>query len=264
MFVTYTDLTECCYKLAVQHMTGAGEPAPGWPANGRRLVDNAGDQDHEVIIPDGAGGAIVAWTDARQAPGDPNIYAQRIEPDGPTPVLVSLVSVAAETDWVRLEWSAAGGTMLAADVERRSETSDWERLTTLTLDGTGRLRYEDRAVSPGARYAYRLSYTDGAAIVRTAETWVTVPVPRFALRGLTPNPSAGDPVIAFTLTSAEPASIELYDLAGRLVLAREVGSLGPGAQSVRLETRGHLAAGVYTVVLRQGTQLAKARAVLLR
>jgi hypothetical protein len=262
-YLVYNDL-EGSYKLAAQHLTGVGVPAPGWPSNGRRLVDITGGQLSQVIVADGAGGAIVAWSDSRGAQSDPDIYAQRIGPDGPTPVLVSLVSAEAEPGLVRLTWFAGQGGSLNAAIERRAEMGEWERLASIAADGSGKLTYEDRAVTPGTRYAYRLSYSEGAEITYTAETWVTVPAPRFALRGLTPNPSAGDPVVAFSLASDEPATLELFDIHGRLVLSRGVGATGVGAQSVRLDGRGRLAAGIYTVRLRQGASMATARAVIVR
>ena len=63
-------------------------------------------------------------------------------------------------------------------------------------------------------------------------------------------------MVAFSLASAEPASLELYDLSGRRVGSREVGSLGAGAHTVSLDLRRRLAAGVCTVVLRQGPEVA--------
>ena len=165
---------------------------------------------------------------------------------------------------MRLTWYAADGASLAASVERRTETEEWLGLGTITADGTGRLTYEDRTVASGTRYAYRLTYSDEGTVAHTPDTWVSVPALTFALRGLTPNPSAGDPVVAFSLPSAEPATLELYDLSGRLMLAREVGSLGVGAHSITLDARGRFTAGVYTIRLRQGALVATVRAVMIR
>ncbi len=245
-------------RVRVQHLTGAGTAAPGWPAEGAEIPSNVPSREAR-IVEDGTGGAIAAWSRT-----DGTIRALRFNADGPVAVAVSLVSVDAEPGRVRLIWFAADGASVLATVERRTETGHWQRLADVTADGTGRLVYEDRAVTPGARYAYRLSHPDGGTVAYTAETWVTVPAPGFALRGLTPNPSAGDPMVAFSLVSGEPATIELYDIHGRLVLSREVGSLGAGAQSVRLAARGELPPGVYGVRLRQGAAIATARAVVLR
>lgn len=266
VYLVYNDYAEDGYKVATQHLTGNGQLAPGWAPQGVRLAQVFGPQQYHRAIPDGMGGVIAVWEDGRDAlnNGNYDIYAQRIGVDGPVPVLISLVSAEVEAGLVRLTWYAGVEASFVASVERRAETGEWERLGSITTDGSGTLTYEDRAVTPGTRYAYRLAYPEGDGTGFTTETWVTVPALRFALRGLTPNPSAGDPVVAFSLVSAEPASLELFDLHGRLVLSREVGTLGVGAQSVRLEGRGRLAAGVYTVRLRQGTEVATARAVIVR
>jgi hypothetical protein len=245
-------------QVLVQHLTGAGSVAAGWPAGGR-VVPTVVGSPRPRIAADGVGGAIVAWEDYYE-----RARALRIGPDGPVAVVVSLVCAEAEPGLVRLVWFAADAASFLAAVERRTEASAWERLGSVSPDGSGRLTYEDRAVTPGARYAYRLAYQDGGTTTYTAETWVTIPAPRFSLHGITPNPSAGDAVVEFSLASAEPARLGLFDLRGRLVLSHDLGSLGVGTQSVRLATRGHLAAGVYTVRLRQGVQVASAKVVIVR
>jgi hypothetical protein len=47
----------------VQHVLGAGAVDPAWPVNGRALSQSSGDAESASIIPDGAGGAIVAWAE---------------------------------------------------------------------------------------------------------------------------------------------------------------------------------------------------------
>jgi hypothetical protein len=71
-------------------------------------------------------------------------------------------------------------------------------------------------------------------------------------------------VVSFSLAGAEPARLELFDLNGRLVVSHEVGSPGMGTRSVRLAGRGRLAAGLYTLRLRQGPKVATARTVIFR
>lgn len=51
-----------------------------WNTDGVALCTAAGDQSGPSIAPDGAGGAIVAWTDRRS--GDWDVYAQRISASG--------------------------------------------------------------------------------------------------------------------------------------------------------------------------------------
>ena len=178
--------------------------------------------------------------------------ALRIALDGPVATDLSLAS------------ASFGMASLVAEVERRTEASDWESLASVIADGTGWLVYEDRAISPSMRYGYRLAYRLGGDLLHTDDAWVEVPALQFAIRGLTPNPSAGDPVVAFSLGSGEPATLELYDLRGRLVQSREVGALGAGSHDVRLGERGRLRAGIYAIRLRQGEHVAVARAVIVR
>jgi hypothetical protein len=248
--------------IYAQHLTAGGNPAPGWPAEGLVVAPEGGYQFDPALAADGGGGAIVGWEDQRI--GAQGIYVHRLGPMGPTPVLVSLVSARAEPGRVRLEWYAAEGAGLAGTVERRTMASEWQGIGEARADGTGRVVHEDRAVTAGERYAYRLRYADGAAEVYTTEAWVEVPTLRFALHGLTPNPSAGDPVIRFTLPGDARATLELYDVGGRQIVAREVGALGAGTHQVRLAPPGRLAAGVYAVRLRRGTEAATARAVIVR
>ena len=44
----------------------------------------------------------------------------------------------------------------------------------------------------------------------------------FALEGLRPNPTAEEPVVAFTLRRGGDASLDVLDLAGRRVVHREL------------------------------------------
>jgi len=84
-----------------------------------------------------------------------------------------------------------------------------------------------------------------------------------ALEGFRPNPSQGSPSVAFTLPDASPAILEAYDIAGRQVIAREVGSLGPGRHQVRIESAG-LGPGVYHLRLRNAGATVMARGLIVR
>jgi hypothetical protein len=85
----------------------------------------------------------------------------------------------------------------------------------------------------------------------------------FALRGAVPNPSRGL-TVSFSLASAEPAKVAVYDLSGREVRSRQVGSLGAGRHLVSLGAPGTLAPGIYLVRLVQGGRQLVARAVVVR
>ena len=106
-----------------------------------------------------------------------------------------------------------------------------------------------------------------AAAVGTPVTGVRpgrIAGPRIALRGARPNPTFAGLSAAFTLPDAAAARLELTDLAGRRILARDVGMLGAGEHVVDLADRGRLAPGVYLLRLTRGGEFVTSRAVVLR
>ncbi len=246
------------YQVLVQHVSGTGLVAPGWPANGMPIPSDV-PIDNPHITADGRGGAVVVW---ERYYGD--VRALRFVADGPTPVLVSLVSAQGEPGRALLTWFAAGEVGPSVTLYRRTPSSDWQALAELHPEGTGMLRYEDRDVTPGQRYGYRLGYQDGGRQAFTAETWLDIPARlALALAGFQPNPAQGDPHISFTLPNEAPATLELLDLSGRVLLARDLGSLGAGQHRLRLGAGGQLAAGIYWIRLRQGSRSLVARGVLI-
>ena len=139
------------------------------------------------------------------------------------------------------------------DIERRVAGSAWVKLATVSVDGRGPLEYEDAAVAPGGRYRYRLALQTASGMLYTSETEILIPeTPRLALEGVSPNPTPREFSIAFTLADRGPATIELLDLLGRVVISRSVAVLEPGRHIERLSAAPSIAPGVYFVRLRQG------------
>ena len=91
-----------------------------------------------------------------------------------------------------------------------------------------------------------------------------VRTPRIALHGARPNPSLSGLAAAFTLPDAASARLELTDLAGRRIVARDVGALGAGEHLVNLAEGRHLVPGVYMLRLTRGDESLTARAVVIR
>ena len=183
-----------------------------------------------------------------------------------TDVQASLVSADAAPERVRLEWALGSGAGVSATVYRCTTSTPWQALGTVSADGTGRIRYEDGAVAPGARYGYRLGVRDGEREGFAGETWVEVPAAAsFALSGARPNPTVGGGLwVRFALPTAEPASLELYDVSGRQVESRNAGALGAGEHELRLDSGAPMAPGVYLLRLTQGIRSLTARAVVIR
>ena len=182
-----------------------------------------------------------------------------------TPTLLSLVSAQAEPDRVRITWYAADGSNLTATVYRRTMSDDWNALGWISADGTGWIVYEDAEVLPGTRYGYRLGVPEGGRETFLGETWLDVPLaPEFALAGLRPHPGLGDLTVTFSLTDASPAWLEVLDIAGRAIAAREVGQLGRGNHVLSLAAGRTLAPGVYLLRLTRAGQSVTTRAVIAR
>lgn len=79
--VTWEDPRDGTSHIYAQRVTGSGTIAQGWPADGRAVCTAPVEQVGPVITPDGAGGAIVAWRDARNG-ANHNPFAQHILASG--------------------------------------------------------------------------------------------------------------------------------------------------------------------------------------
>jgi len=86
----------------------------------------------------------------------------------------------------------------------------------------------------------------------------------FALKGVVPNPADGHVRVAFELPSWIPGALDLYDVAGRRIIHREIGGLGPGQHLVSLGERSRVEPGIYFVRLRQGRSIATKKIVVAR
>ncbi|MGH7742406.1 MAG: hypothetical protein ACRENS_10330, partial [Candidatus Eiseniibacteriota bacterium] len=189
----------------------------------------------------------------------------RFVSDGTSDPLVSLTTSVAGYDHVDLAWAASGSWLPGAQLDRRSAADDWKMLADIEADDGGRFRYQDRSVVPGQSYGYRLGWLDASGAAQTAETWVAVPLDlEFALAGARPNPAhASELQVSFTLPSAAPGELGLYDLTGRRVAATDVSAFGPGPHTVRMTSDQPTRPGVYWLRLSQGAHRASAAVVIL-
>jgi hypothetical protein len=87
--ITWQDLRNSKINVFAQHVRATGEVDAGWLANGQALLTDSlamattdGGQTSPVIVPDGAGGAIVAWQDLRSAVTETDIFAQHVLASG--------------------------------------------------------------------------------------------------------------------------------------------------------------------------------------
>ena len=87
--ITWRDARDPRLNVFAQHVLASGELDAAWPINGRALLRDsvaiasaADGQFNPAIIPDGAGGAIVAWRDLRSSVTEFDIYAQHVLASG--------------------------------------------------------------------------------------------------------------------------------------------------------------------------------------
>jgi hypothetical protein len=245
--------------LFAVRLDGAGATAPGWSPEGDIVSDAPNDQELAHMTDSEPGAAIVVWSDARSDAGD--IYAQRIVADNPTSVAVALIDANAEPGCVTLRWQITGSDPFAAVVERSTDGTSWHPLGQGQPDGHGVVAYEDRSVTPGRRYGYRLlvSSRDGQEIA--GETWVTTPAGVLSLRSM-----GGIPSLRFevTLASGSLCRLELFDASGRRIRSRSFAGLGPGAHEVDLGDASDLPAGLVFARLIEGSRSARCKIALFR
>jgi len=182
-----------------------------------------------------------------------------------TAVEVSLVRGDASEELVRLEWAVETGSVGSVTAYRRAEGEEWQAIASLYPNGTGRLILEDRDVRSGTRYDYRLGVPEAGGEHYFGQVSIAVPT-RSAVRleGARPNPAQGPLDLAFALASDAPATLELLDVSGRLVISREVGPLGRGEHVLRLAGPAALPAGLYFVRLVQDRTRLVTRVALIR
>jgi hypothetical protein len=232
--VAWSDARSSGWDIYAQRLDAGG--TLHWADNGVALCVASGSQGMPKVLPDGAGGAIVAWHDSRVAGSD--IYAQRISAEGV------------------VHWATDGVALCTA--------SGSQTYPAIVADGVGGIiaAWADLRGADSDIYAQSLKPTGGLGSL------LAVPVggaTALALEPLRPNPLRGGPLtVRFTLASDACATIELLDVAGRRVAARDLGGLGPGHHAIGLDVPGTLAPGLYLVRLRQEGAVRQGRLALLR
>lgn len=172
----------------------------------------------------------------------------------------------------RLAWSTNGATGPVGGVYRRDLGTEWTSIGTAIADASGVVQFEDHDVTTGDTYGYKLVVASQVGDEFLGEVWVEVPTTTdvgsldatLALHPAGSNPVTGDFGISFALPSAQPALLEMVDVKGRRVFARDLGVLGAGPHRLDLGNTRDYASGVYFLRLSQLGRTATSRVVLLR
>lgn len=121
--------------LQAQRYDGAG--VVQWLGGARTIAAATGVQQGMVIAGDGAGGFIAAWEDDRAAPGEPDIYSQRMDANGNalwTPGGEQVCTAPGLQDHLSIAADAAAGAFVAW-ADARDGEAYYARLQHVTATG---------------------------------------------------------------------------------------------------------------------------------
>jgi hypothetical protein len=176
----------------------------------------------------------------------------------------------AEPGVAHVTWTLSNATGAYVGVYRRDASGDWSSIGTAMADASGLVTFEDPTVAAGQSYGYTLVMASARGAEVSGETQVDVPAPTdfghgtnvaFGLSRIHPNPVMGRFTVSMALENASPARLEIFDVRGRLVSSREVGSPGAGPRTLEMD-RGGWTAGVYFVRLSQSGRSSRGRIVV--
>jgi hypothetical protein len=279
LFIAWRDSLPGNTTVALQRVQSDGTRAPGWPASGALAHDATGAGGEVTgLVPDGAGGAFVAWhhvtlwpmaTVVRSASienphENSDFYLNRVGPSGVVAALASLASASIDGSVARLSWLVSDGASRFT-IERRVDAGAWARVAETSPDGRGFVSYDDPVPAGASTLAYRLAWTESGTAVSAGEVTLVVPhAARFALESLAPNPARDALTVRFALRSGTLAKLELIDVAGRRLRSESLEAGTGGERVLRLDGLDALPAGVYLARLSQGTERAFARVAVVK
>jgi hypothetical protein len=185
--------------------------------------------------------------------------------DTSVPTLISVEDVEAQWDRIRVSWYSPNSRSSQYTVYRADHPGAWIARASILSSGDGHIVYEDRVVVPGERYGYRLGGPEGSGQAILGETWVTVPrQEELGLETPVPNPSPIDVTVRFSLRGGLPARIVVLDVAGRVLLVRDLRGVGAGGHGIKLFAGRPFPSGLYFLRLTEGSVTRTARALLVR
>jgi flagellar hook capping protein FlgD len=202
-------------NMYVQHVTATGVVDPTWPVGGRALSDTDRQQTHASIVPDDAGGAVIAWQDSVDIVAQHVLASGALDPAYPDTgrAVCNLPSQQGEPALVA---TGAGGAIVS-----------W-------TDG--------RSGIDADIYAHQ--------VMAAATTGVPAPGPgELAFFRASPNPGRGSLALRFTLPRETRVRLAIYDISGRQLRELASGVEPAGDLAIGWDLRdangGAVSAGLY-------------------
>jgi hypothetical protein len=187
LYVSWAGQSAGLYEINLARWTPLGSVAAGWPAGGMAVTSDPSYQNGPVMVPDGAGGVVLAWTDYRNASVD--VYAQRVGSVGTPAWAAGGVPLTLASDFQiapRIASDGAGGAVVAWQDLRAGgngymvyaqritgagtiaagfapdgnaiATAHWAQSLVLCSDGAGGaiMAWQNNAEAPAQGYAQRI------------------------------------------------------------------------------------------------------------
>jgi hypothetical protein len=263
--ISWADSRSTYGDIYAQRVDSSG--APRWAVDGVAMCTAAGTQMQPCIVPDGSGGAVIAWEDWRSNTSS-DLYAQRVDAAGHTVVATLLQSfaVAFSGDGISITWTLSE---VDRDAEFFIERADAARgpfvellMGSLSCDGLSFL-YVDREWESGTTYWYRVGYRfEGERRILFESNPITTPTVPLALYQNYPNPFNPSTDVRYYLPERCRVALEIFDVSGTLVARLAEGFHEKGPHTVSWDGRDRsgrpMNSGVYFYRLTAGkTQLSK-------
>jgi len=213
-----------------------------WSVGGVPLCTAAGEQLEPAMVPDGAGGAILAWSDHRGGPAA-DIYAGHVDALG------------------NALWAPNGIPVCAAPGNQSHPD--------MTPDGAGgvAIAWEDSRNGNSLVFAQRLNATTGEW-GNSGATGVRDVPKSYQLEQNYPNPFNPITTISYTLPGKSDLELAVFGVDGKLVRVLESGTKPAGTFEAHWDGRdvsGHsVASGVYVYRLKAGSFNETRKMVLLK
>ncbi|MEO6870080.1 MAG: hypothetical protein ABI168_10570 [Ginsengibacter sp.] len=219
---------------------------------GTLACGRADGQRQPSITNNGAGGAIITWTDDRSLNDD--IYANRILANGSLPVNFIDFSANLQGSDVRLDWATAteSNTQFFG-IQKSNDGINYNETAKVNAAGNSSIEKHYQYIDANAFgnnpvLYYRISETDrdGKAFYSKIRQ-VKNNAGLLQKVKLITNPVKADAQIEYVSTSNTTAVIKIIDQQGRIVLSSSV-YIFKGTNKISLSTQA-LAGGIYTIIL---------------
>ena len=244
------DIATSGLDIRAARITGSGTTATGWPATGIAVCSAPGDQFATTLAPAGAGGAAIAWCDARGSSQD--IFVQVLTANGE-----------------RCGTCAADGAALCAAEGAQGSPS-------IAFAGTGECvaAWEDARANPDCDLSFACAYAVDAQHlsydITTAVTDLDSRPGALELSVDSANPTSGRVRVRYGVPAAsadQALECALFDVSGRKLALLASGNATPGYHVLEIDpasVAGRLRAGHYYVRLQVGWERRSTRVTFLR